>query len=60
MGKVLGSLFTDDFVGVSESVKQVWRLIDVVHSYCWKCRLKANVSNSAVMTLVRVFCRRQL
>ena len=40
----------DDFVGVSESGEQLQRVIDVVHSYCRKWRLKANVSKSAVMT----------
>ena len=37
-------LFADDFVGVCESREQV------VHSYCRKWRLKANVSKSAVVT----------
>ena len=49
-GKVGGLLFADDFVGVSESGEQLQRVIDVVHSYCRKWRLKANVSKSAVMT----------
>ena len=44
-------MFADDYyVGVSESDEQLKRVIDVVHSYCWKWRLKANVSNSAIMT----------
>ena len=46
-GRVGGLLFGDEFVGVSESGEQ---FIDVVHSYCRKWRLKANVSKSAVMT----------
>ena len=49
-GKVGGLLFADDFVGVSESRELLQRVIDVVHSYCRKLRLKANVSKSAVMT----------
>ena len=49
-GKVGGLPFADDFVGVSESGEQLQRVKDVVHSYCRKWRLKANVSNSAVMT----------
>ena len=44
-----GLLFADDFVGVSESNDQLQTLIDVVHAYCWKWRLKANVSKSAVI-----------
>ena len=53
-GKVRGLLFADDFVGVSESGEQLQRVIDVVHSYCRKWRLKANVSKSAVMTFGKV------
>ena len=30
------------FVGVSESREQLQRVIDVIHSYCRKWRLKAN------------------
>ena len=45
----MGLLFADDFVGVSESKDQLQMLIDVVHAYCRKWRLKANVSKSAVM-----------
>ena len=30
-------------MGVSESEEQLQRVIDVVHSYCRKWRLKANV-----------------
>ena len=37
-------------MGVSESGELLQRVIDVVHSYCRKWRLKANVSKSAVMT----------
>ena len=54
-GRVGGLLFADDFVGVSESGEQLQRVIDVVHSYCRKWRLKANVSN-----FWKGFCRRQL
>ena len=42
-------MFADDFVGVSESKDQLQTLIDVVHAYCRKWRLKDNVSKSAVM-----------
>ena len=42
-------LFADDFVGVSDSRENRQKLIDVVHGYCNKWRLKANVSKSAVM-----------
>ena len=45
-GKVGGLLFADDFVRVSESGEQVQRVIDVIHSYCRKWRLKANVNKS--------------
>ena len=37
-------------MGVSESGEQLQRVIDVVHSYCRKWRLKGNVSKSAVIT----------
>ena len=47
--KVGGMLFADDFVGVSDSRESLQKLIDVVHGYCNKWRLKANVSKSAVM-----------
>ena len=42
-------LFTDDFVGVSDSRESLQKLIDVVHRYCSKWRLKADVSKRAVM-----------
>ena len=42
-------LFTDDFVGVSGSKEGLQKLISAVHGYCNKCRLKSNVSKSAVM-----------
>ena len=48
-----GILFADDFVGVSDSKEKLQKLIDVVHSYCNKWRLKANVSKSAVMVFAR-------
>ena len=47
--KIGGMLFVDDFVGVSDSKESLQKLIDVVHGYCNKWRLKANVSKSAVM-----------
>ena len=46
--KIGGMLFADDYVGVSDSKESLQKLIDVVHGYCNKWRLKANVSNSAV------------
>ena len=47
--RVGGMLFADDFVGVSDSRESLQKLIDVVHGYRNKWRLKANVSKSAVM-----------
>ena len=47
--KIGGMLFTGDFVGVSDSKESLQRLIDIVHGYCNKWRLNANVSKSAVM-----------
>ena len=52
-GRLGGLLFSDDFVGVSKSKDQLQTLIDVVHVYCRKWRLKANVSKSAVMVFSR-------
>ena len=46
-------MFADDFVGVSDSGEQLQKLIDVVHAYCCKWRLKTNVSKSAVMVFAR-------
>ena len=46
--KIGGMLFADDFVGVSDSKESLQKLIDVVHGYCNKWRLEANVSKSAV------------
>ena len=46
-------LFADDFVGVSDSGEELQKLIDAVHAYCCKWRLKANVSKSAVMVFAR-------
>ncbi len=46
--RIGGMLFADDFVG-SDSGEQLQKLIDVVHAYCCKWRLKVNVSKSAVM-----------
>ena len=42
-------LFADDFVVVSDSRESLQKLIDVLHRYCGKWRLKANVSKSSVM-----------
>ena len=47
--RVGGMLFADDFAGVSDSRESLQKLIDVVHGYCNKWRLKANGSQSAVM-----------
>ena len=47
--KVGGMLFADDFVGVSGSKEGLQKLISVVHGYCNKWRLRANVCKSAVM-----------
>ena len=44
--RVGGMVFADDFVGVSDSRES---LQNVIHGYCSKWRLKANVSKSAVM-----------
>ena len=46
-------MFADDFVGVTESKDKLQKLIDVVHVYFLKWRLKANVSKSAVMVFAR-------
>ena len=51
--KVGGMLFADDFVGVSGSKKGLQKLISVVHGYCNKWRLRANVCKSAVMVFSR-------
>ena len=59
-GKVGGLLFADDFVGVNQSGEQLQRVIDVVHSYCMKWRLKANVSKECSDYFWKGFCRRQL
>ena len=50
---ITGILFADDFVGVSDSRENLQKLIDAVHSYCKRWRLKANVSKSAVMVFAR-------
>ena len=51
--KIGGMLFADDFVAVSNSKESLQKLIDVVHGYCNKWRLKANVSKSEVMVFSR-------
>ena len=48
-----GTLFADDFVGVSNSEEELQRFINVAHAYCCKWRLKANVSKSAVVVFAR-------
>ena len=53
-GKTVGGmLFADDFVGISDSNKSLQKLKNVVYSYCSKRRLRANVSNSAVMVFFK-------
>ena len=42
-------MFADDLVGVSEPKDQLQKLIDGVHAYVGKWRLKAKVSMGAVM-----------
>ena len=39
-GKRVGGIFSDVFVGVSDSRESLQKLIDVVHGYCNKWRLK--------------------
>ena len=56
--KIGGMLCTDEFVGVNDSKESLQKLIDVVHRYCNKWRLKANTSKSAVMVFSKKFCRR--
>ena len=51
--RIGGMLFADDFVGVSNSGEELQKLIDVVHAYCCKWRLKANANKSAVMVIAR-------
>ena len=46
-------LFADNFVGVSDSRENLQKLIDVVHKYCNRCRLKANVNKGAAMVFAR-------
>ena len=42
-------LLADDFVGVCNSAENLQSLIDTVHGYCSRWRLRANVSKSVVM-----------
>ena len=51
--RISGLLFADDFVGVSDSKENLQKLIDVVHRFCNRWRLRANVSKSAVMVFSR-------
>ena len=49
-GKNIGGLlFVDDFVGMSDSIENLQKLIDVVHKFCNRWRLKVNVSKCAVV-----------
>ena len=53
-GKMIGGmLFADDFVGITDSKESLQKLINVVHRYCNRWRLKANVGKSAVMVFSR-------
>ena len=47
-------LFADEIVGVSGSNEGLHKLISVVHGYCNKWRLKANVCKSAVMVFLEI------
>ena len=47
--KVGGLLFADDFVGITESSENLQQLIDIIHEFCSKWRLRANVNKSAVL-----------
>ena len=51
--RISGLLFADDFVGVSDSKENLQKLIDVVHRFCNRWRLRANVSKCAVMVFSR-------
>ena len=42
-------LLSDDFVGMSDSRENLQQLIDVVHKFCNRWRLKASVSKCAVV-----------
>ena len=44
-----GLVFADDFVSMSDSRKNLQKFIDVVHMFCNRWRLKANVSKCAVV-----------
>ena len=47
--------FIDDFVGISDSSENLQKLIDVhvVHKFCNRWRLKANVSKCAVVVFLK-------
>ena len=47
--KVGGLLFADNFVGITESSENLQHLIDIVHEFCSKWRLHANVNKSTVL-----------
>ena len=51
--KVGGILFTDDFVGITESSESLQQLIDIVYDFCSKCCLRTNVNKSAVLVFGR-------
>ena len=55
--KVGGLLFADDFVSISDSKEDLQRLIDVVYRFCYRWRLRANVSKSAVMVFSKVMVK---
>ena len=52
--KVGGILFTDYFVGNTESAENLQQIIDMVYEFCRKWRLRANVNKSAVFVFGKV------
>ena len=50
---IAGLLFAEDFVGISDSSENLQKLIDVVHKFCNRWRLKANVSKCAEVVFSR-------
>ena len=51
--KVGGILFTDNFVGITESAESLKQLIDFVYYFCSKWCLRANVNKGAVLVFGR-------
>ena len=50
---IAGLLFADDFVGISDSSENLQKLIDVVHKFGNRWRLKVNVSKCAVVVFFK-------